>query len=376
MALLLDIHKTSARTLVRRSSAEPSWTVRDVFAAAAEIVRRGTNVCRLLTTDSQLIDEDSTITDMGLVPGVYQGWCWCPGFYTFYSLDLTEDGHFVLTRWVDFEADRFTCIKPILQNCKLSGHFAGNGVFIFDTTAEDESDCDIALQLCDDGRSVTITGPVENFVHHMVDPTRVDRKEVCMNLIQCHSKPEMAVAMCDQKYVESRRVDLLIDGMCREAMMRMKPERLTDLPGLLPQAQPLKFHDESGWEGGYSIEMQQDGSFQLKREDAVRRELQSFVITGRFDDTEFRYSLDPLDHSKQSGNITEKEMELAWSVLHMYIGDGGRVLLDGLRGPVSEQAELAGKPATGRIGFVFDTHKFVRGRLATCWAMQLSLQVS
>jgi len=266
-------------------------------------------------------------------------------------LDLTEDGHFVLTRWVDFEADRFTCIKPILQNCKLSGHFAGNGVFIFDTTAEDESDCDIALQLCDDGRSVTITGPVENFVHHMVDPTRVDRKEVCMNLIQCHSKPEMAVAMCDQKYVESRRVDLLIDGMCREAMMRMKPERLTDLPGLLPQAQPLKFHDESGWEGGYSIEMQQDGSFQLKREDAVRRELQSFVITGRFDDTEFRYSLDPLDHSKQSGNITEKEMELAWSVLHMYIGDGGRVLLDGLRGPVSEQAELAGTPATAVLNF-------------------------
>mmetsp|Transcript_62618 Transcript_62618/g.109151 ORF Transcript_62618/g.109151 Transcript_62618/m.109151 type:complete len:370 (+) Transcript_62618:50-1159(+) len=365
MALLLDIHKTSARTLVRRSSAEPSWTVRDVFAAAAEIVRRGTNVCRLLTTDSQLIDEDSTITDMGLVPGVYQGWCWCPGFYTFYSLDLTEDGHFVLTRWVDFEADRFRCIKPILQNCKLSGHLAGNGVFVFDTTAEDESDCDIALQLCDDGRSVTITGPVENFVHHMVDPTRVDRKEVCMNLIQCHSKPERAVAMCDQKYVESRRVDLLIDGMCREAMMRMKPERLTDLPGLLPQAEPLKFQDGKG-NGGYSFEIQHDGSFQLTRQEDFCTMHQTFVITGRFDDSEFQYSLDPLDHSKQSqytlnpfqgdqskhiGNITEKEMELAWSVLHMYIGDGGRVLLDGLRGPVSEQAELAGTPATAVLNF-------------------------
>jgi len=333
MALLLDIHKTSARTLVRRSSAEPSWTVRDVFAAAAEIVRRGTNVCRLLTTDSQLIDEDSTITDMGLVPGVYQGWCWCPGFYTFYSLDLTEDGDFVLTRWVVAESSRYRGVKATLQNCKVSGHLAGNGVFVLDTIDEEMSDCDIALQLCDDGRSVKVTGPVAHFIHQL-HPTRVVREEVCMNLSQCHSKPE----------------------------------RLTDLPGLLPQAQPLKFQDGKG-NGGYSFEIQHDGSFQLTRQEDFCTMHQTFVITGRFDDSEFQYSLDPLDHSKQSqytlnpfqgdqskhiGNITEKEMELAWSVLHMYIGDGGRVLLDGLRGPVFENPAIdgeGGKPATAVLSF-------------------------
>lgn len=431
MALSLDLRNTSGKTLVSLS-VEPSWTGQDVLAAASEAIPWGTEIGSLVTSDSQIFKEDSTVTDMGLqdgstltvtlrhslVPGVYR----CKslssgpntaileddpsepsGINTVYTLDLADDGRFTLTREVEAQSNELVTFTPALKRREFLGHLNGTGVFALDFSEQDKQDkidavskskmdakrklekyclemrskvqriemnlqqtidwlndnklvehdeiqakqqelestvkqineietvdiktmsdaCDydIALRLRDRW-SVNIVGLVEQTVHHVKEGWQeygqFVTKELCMTMVKCHSKPA----------------------------------RLSDLCDLLPTGQEVKFQP-----GGYSIEMQNDGSFELRRRETQGYHTnQNFIICGRFDDTAFQYTLDPLDANKQGNqNVTPKEMQLAWSVLHIYIGSGGKVLLDGLRGVVHEQSEYyqetAGEPATVTLDF-------------------------
>lgn len=429
MALSLDLRKASGETLVSLS-VEPSWTGQDVSAAASESIPWGTEICSLVTSDSQIFKEDRTVTDMGLqdgstltvtlrrslLPGVYR----CKnlssgpstgggiddypepsGINTVYTLDLAEDGRCKLTREVGAQSNELVTFTPALKRREFLGHLNGSGVFVLDfseqdkqdkldvvsrskmgakrklekyclemrskvqriemnlqqtigwlndhelvgqdeiqekqqelestvkqineietvdiKTMSDASDYDIALRV-HDRWSVNISGLVEQTVHvkeGWQEYGQFVRKELCMKMMKCHSKPA----------------------------------RLTDLCDLLPTGQEVKFRP-----GGYSIEMQKDGSFKLRRQEIQGYHThQIFSLCGRFDDTDFQYTLDPLDASKQGYKVTPKQMQLAWSVLHIYIGSGGKVLLDGLRGVVHEHSqwnrETAGELATVTLDF-------------------------